>query len=171
MQASQTAYTVATVKTQPNLFEYLAQPVNPPAGGQLTRLTEADGEDYDQDRLLSALNELDPTTATWKDGESYDEANLDSLGLPSGLHDLTRKTAVDNETYDDDAGIDSLASPWSAFADQTLLTRTEPETYDDDPGVTPLAIPSAADDSRFTKVDGETYDDDPGVSGLAFPQL
>jgi hypothetical protein len=160
------------VQQKIGLFEYLSVPVEPLLAGRPTRLTEADGEGYDRDAALCDFGETDiGTRMTFTTGETYDEFSVANLALPLSALDVTRKTAVDGETYDDDAGRNSFATPGAVLADVTRSTRTDPETYDDDPGVAPLGVPRGSDDTRLTKEEPETYDDNSGLDALSLPQV
>ena len=129
------------------LFEYLAKPVELIPAFDLTRLTEASGDTYD------------------------DDPGVAGLGHSSSLVDGTRTTFADSDTYDDDSGLTLLSDfSGSSFADSTLETKTNgDDTYDDDQGLSPLGLPSYALDGTFvTRVENETYDDDGSLQALGF---
>jgi len=89
------------------------------------------------------------------------------LGRPVPLvtAEGTAMSHSENETYDDDDGLESLAGPQGAM---TIVTKQDYETYDDDAALTSLDAPYV-DGTSATFVDDETYDDDPGLQSLRFP--
>lgn len=128
--------------SRPNLFEYLSVPVREDVLTSGTRLTETDGESYDEDAALV-------------------------YSLLAG--DGTAMTAT-IETYDDHPGVSGTASPAGMIFD-TIETRTAPETYDDDPGLNGLTLSSSlVGETSLTKVENETYDDVVGLDVLGIPQ-
>jgi len=125
------------------LFEYLSVPA-PDLPRDTTRITEADGDTYDDDQ------------------------GLGRLAYPS-RSDSTIKTTRDGETYDDDVGALGLGKQGEAFGVATYSTRVDGESYDEDGSLQSLSSAHRFHETRLTKVDGETYDDQ-GLGLRAHPQ-
>lgn len=134
------------MSTRPNLLEFLSEtlPVGPAQSS--TEFTENDSDEYDapQER---------------------------GLGIPDSVYEAhveTEFTRRDEETYDNDIGIDALNLPGAWI--ETERTAFARETYDNDVDATSLGIPDCDSEwTSFTKTAGETSDDDMSAEGLTFP--
>ena len=132
--------------TRPNLFEYLAKPVEDRPFGDSTEITEADDDEYDAPHFTAGASSFGPDFI-WAE---------------------TMNTRADEDTYDDDVGIGALSIPFSSL--ETTKTSMTYDTYDNDVDVLVAGTPIAAYDQTYvTKVENETYDDDPSAESLSFP--
>lgn len=98
------------------LYEYLSIPASDLAGSVETRLTEADGETYDDDG-----HALELVAFSADDGQ-------------------TTFTRVENETVDDDGGTENLQHVGATDHVETYFTKEDNETVDD-AGSTGLSFP------------------------------
>ena len=94
--------------TRPNLFEYLAKPVEDRPFGDSTEITEADDDEYDAPHFTAGASSLGPDFI-WAE---------------------TMNTRADEDTYDDDVGIGALGIPFSSL--ETTKTSMTYDTYDND---------------------------------------
>lgn len=134
--------------SKPSLFEFLATPAQVLVHSVTTSKTFADSDEYD---VPSSGDGLSTPQAV---GEDYF---------------ISLDTRQDNETYDDDSGLDGLGIG-SLAGLETMKTAAPGDPYDPPMDILSTATPTVLlGGTDLTETDTETYDDDGSIEGFSFP--